>query len=374
MNQSTSPTQVNGKSSYSGVEHKDESPFNVAGARHSISSPLFWKRSFRSKSWKHSRIASGFTLVELLVVIAIIGILVALLLPAIQAAREAARRSQCVNNLKQLGLAVATHSDTFRRLPSGGWGPYWVGDPDRGTGASQPGSWVYNLLGFMEESNLRQIGKGLTGGAKRAAVAKVVMTPLSTLNCPSRRNSTAYPAPPSPLFNSDPVELAARTDYAASGGHNWATMCCGTVDYPDSYETADNPSFWRKRVRTGVIYQHSEVKLTQITDGLSSSYLIGEKSLNPDRYEDGLDIGDNENMYQGDDIDSIRAASRALTPRQDQPGQTSTYGFGSIHPGGLNFVFCDGSVQLVSYDIDGEIHQRLGTRDDGLSVHDLSGY
>jgi prepilin-type processing-associated H-X9-DG protein len=226
----------------------------------------------------------------------------------------------------------------------------------------------------MEESNLRVLGKGLSASAKRAAVAQVVMTPLPTLNCPSRRNSIAYPSASSTLFNSDPVQVAARTDYAANGGHNWATMCCGTVDFPDSYETGDNPSFWRKRVRTGVIYQHSEVKLSQITDGLSSSYLIGEKSLNPDRYEDGLDIGDNENMWQGDDIDSIRAATRALTPRQDQPGQTSTYGFGSIHPGGLNFVFCDGSVQLVSYDIDGEIHQRLGTRDDGLSVHDLGGY
>ena len=86
------------------------------------------------------------------------------------------------------------------------------------------------------------------------------------------------------------------------------------------------------------------------------------------------DIGDNETMYQGDDIDSIRAATRAMTPRRDQPGQTTTYGFGSVHPGGLNFVFCDGSVQLVSYDIEGEIHQRLGTRDDGLSVHDLGGY
>lgn len=316
----------------------------------------------------------GFTLVELLVVIAIIGILVALLLPAVQAAREAARRTQCVNNLKQLGIAVATHSDTFRRFPSGGWGPYWVGDPDRGTGKSQPGSWVYNLLAFMEESPLRALGKGLSDPAKRAAVAEVLSTPIPTLNCPSRRPAIAYPFPSSSLWNSDPVEFAARTDYAANGGHNWAGMCCGVIDYPDSYETGDNPSFWRKRIRTGIIYQHSEVTLAQVTDGLSSSYLIGEKSLNPDRYEDGQDIGDNETMYQGDDIDSIRAATRAMTPRRDQPGQTTTYGFGSVHPGGLNFVFCDGSVQLVSYDIEGEIHQRLGTRDDGLSVHDLGGY
>ena len=105
------------------------------------------------------QIVKGFTLVELLVVIAIIGILVALLLPAIQAAREAARRSQCQNNLKQLALGCLQHHDTFGMLPSGGWSWHWTGDPDMGFGREQPGSWLYHILPFIEEDDLHAAGR-----------------------------------------------------------------------------------------------------------------------------------------------------------------------------------------------------------------------
>jgi prepilin-type N-terminal cleavage/methylation domain-containing protein len=106
-----------------------------------------------------SRRRAGFTLVELLVVIAIIGILIALLLPAVQAAREAARRSQCQNNLKQLGLGMLLHVDVHQHFSSGGWGWRWVGDPDRGTGTSQPGGWNYPLLSFIEQQALHELGR-----------------------------------------------------------------------------------------------------------------------------------------------------------------------------------------------------------------------
>src|SRR5262245_46642638 len=93
----------------------------------------------------------GFTLIELLVVVAIIGILIALLLPAVQRVREAASRVSCQNNLKQLGLAIHHHHDLYERFPSGGWGWYWVGEPSRPSDHTQPGGWAYNLLPFVEQ-------------------------------------------------------------------------------------------------------------------------------------------------------------------------------------------------------------------------------
>src|SRR5262249_35818591 len=105
--------------------------------------------------------AAGFTLIELLVVIAIIAVLVGLLLPAVQRVREAANRTRCANNLKQMGLAALNHESTYKRFPGGGWGERWVGEPDRGTGNSQPGGWVYQLLSFVEQENLRSWGAGL---------------------------------------------------------------------------------------------------------------------------------------------------------------------------------------------------------------------
>ena len=102
---------------------------------------------------------SGFTLVELLVVITIIGILVALLLPAVQAAREAARRLQCANNVKQLALAALSHESAITFFPTGGWDKVWLGHPDRGFGKSQPGGWIYNVLPFIEQEALHDLAQ-----------------------------------------------------------------------------------------------------------------------------------------------------------------------------------------------------------------------
>lgn len=175
----------------------------------------------------HRRFA--FTIVELLVVVAVIGMLIALTLPAVQAARESARSAHCKNNLKQLSLAALNHLDTQGHFPTGGWGWYWVGDPDRGFSKDQPGGWIYNILPYCEESpglhNLAADGdpNELTR-VQRVGAAQVVQSPLAIVDCPTRRANALYPLVANEggvtgFFNSITPAVAGRSDYAANAGH-----------------------------------------------------------------------------------------------------------------------------------------------------------
>ncbi len=319
----------------------------------------------------------AFTLVELLVVIAIIGILVALLLPAVQAAREAARRSQCSNNLKQLGVASLQHESAFGFLPSSGWGWRWTGVPDQGIGHTQPGGWLYNVLPYVEQQALHDQGAGQTGSAFSTAAGAVVAIPLPIMNCPTRRNGGPY-ANGYPFWNLSPAPSGpfARGDYAACSGDEYPSWCnpdCtnGSDCGPPTLAAGNDPTYanWMNTSSyTGVSFQRSEIKIAHIKDGTSNTYLIGEKYLNPDSYSDGADGADNETMYNGYDNDTNRCTNVAFPPFQDTPGYAPGDNFGSAHSGTFQITFCDGSVHSISYSIDGEIHRRLGNRNDGLPI------
>jgi prepilin-type N-terminal cleavage/methylation domain-containing protein len=329
----------------------------------------------------------GFTLVELLVVIAIIGVLVALLLPAVQAAREAARRTQCSNQLRQIALAFQLHHDTHKFFPSGGWGHRWTGDPNRGFGETQSGSWAYSCLPFMEAGLIHDIGLGVTGPAVRAQLYKLGSTPVAGFYCPSRRQPAAYPhaaaGNASQIVNMAGGSELARTDYAANVG---PTSIPGQVNLwgtgPSNLIHADNPPppnnshfFLDMRpnmdvfeVMRGIVYQRSEINERHITDGLSNTFMVGEKYVNPDWYLGGSgsdrDQGDDQGAWIGDDFDVHRFTRINTLPAPDQAGLYQTLSFGSAHPAGFHMAMCDTSIRSVSYDVDPLVFQYQGDRSD----------
>lgn len=309
---------------------------------------------------------SAFTLVELLVVIAIIGILVSLLLPAVQAAREAARRSSCMSNLKQLTLAMTMHHDTAKHFPTGGWGGGWVGVPERGFSERQPGGWIHNVLQFMEHKNVYEMA---TPGPPFDSFKERDATPIEVFNCPTRRVARAYPNafPLAATFNGYHADLQARSDYAVCvGDPPFVEM----VGQPTTFAAGDNPNFpWPNTSQfTGVSFPRSNVRLRDVTDGTSNTYMLGEKYCDPFTYRNGTSQSDDWSMYTGHQDDIARSTFLGWTPRPDTRGLALRTHFGSAHPGACLFGFCDGSVRSVTFTVDAQVHRRLGNRHDGEPV------
>lgn len=316
---------------------------------------------------------TGMTLVELLVVIAILALLMALLLPAVQSVRETARRTQCANNLRQLGVGFMGHQSAHAFLPSGGWGFQWVGEPDRGFDNRQPGGWGYNLLPFVEQTQLHTMGAGLADSPKAAEVLKRVQIALPLFQCPSRRapqayrNSWTYHACGRP-------EAVGRTDYAVNMGDGVSPEHYRTGSSPGSLAAGDalSESQWQDSYGTrcnGLSYRRSMVRAEDITDGASMTLMLGERYLNPDVMLTGGDASDDQCLYSGHDRDVVRDISQ--TPMRDTRGLSNQHNFGSAHAGSWFGVMGDGAVRSFSYTMDHvNVLRRLANRYDGQVVED----
>jgi prepilin-type N-terminal cleavage/methylation domain-containing protein/prepilin-type processing-associated H-X9-DG protein len=279
----------------------------------------------------------GFTLIELLVVIAIVGILIGLLLPAVQKVRESANRAQCQNNLKQFGLAFHNHHDALNQFPTGG-GDWWDmptyvnGQP--AVGSQQAAGWGFQILPYIEGDNTWK-GGGATNDVDRARVA--VGTTNKVFFCPSRRGPQTVVFTSPAYFNGQPTTIAL-CDYAAS-----------------NYE------------ETGVVLYRVPTKMADITDGTSNTLLVGDKRLN--RQLLGQPQPDDDTGYaSGFDADVSRYTNIAPAPDYNAPTGDGEKRFGSSHTGGFNVVLADGSVRMISYTIDPVVFSYLGNKSDGQVI------
>ncbi len=317
-----------------------------------------------SRPTRNAQARKGFTLVELLVVMGVIGILVSLMLPAVQAAREAARRIQCRNNLKQLALGMEHHVLAYGCYPSNGWGLCWIGDPDRGTGTAQPGGWIYNILPYLEQQPLHALGSAQSPIAKSNALTQVTQTSFPLLLCPTRPAATLLPANPAVVpRNANWQPLVAKTHYAVNEGDYITNTGAG----PTTLQQGDSASYpWvDTTLATGIAYQRSQVTPAMVTDGMSCTYMLGEKYVSVAGYYNYSDNGYDQSAYSGVDLDINRWV---LDPPLADAAPVEDRCFGSAHSGGCYMAFCDGSVHFISYQIDAETHRRLGNRCDGLPV------
>jgi prepilin-type N-terminal cleavage/methylation domain-containing protein len=279
----------------------------------------------------------GFTLVELLVVIAIIGVLLGLLLPAVQKVRAAVARVQCQNNLKQIGLAFHMHHDEQGFFPTGGWDwtvpPNYVnGQP--AVGQQQQAGWGFQILPYVEGTNAWK-GGGATTDLDRDLVA--IGTPNRVFFCPARRG-------PMTVSFSDPEYM------------NGYPVTCALCDYAASNHEG-----------TGVVQIGYPTRIQDITDGTSNTLLVGDKRLNRGRLGQ-VQKDDDTGYTTGWDEDTIRRSDKPPQPDYSAPAGDGEKLFGSSHTGVFNMGLADGSVRGLSYGINPQTFENLGNKSDGQVV------
>jgi prepilin-type N-terminal cleavage/methylation domain-containing protein/prepilin-type processing-associated H-X9-DG protein len=276
---------------------------------------------------RDSQPRSGFTLIEVLVVIAIFAVLLGLLLPAVQKVRMTAARLQCANHLRQIGLAMHSHLDHRGMFPHGGFNkpPLVFGDPDN----RAEWSWAYHILPYLEQEALQ-----------KSPTDVVDATPVQVYYCPLRRPAVA-------LYGK------AKMDYAGNAGTNLG-------------RAGDD----------GVIVKGPKhrIRMTDITDGASSTVLVSEKQLNPEHF--GVTADDNKWYNRpgwNGDYEAYRRGD--APPARDDPCviPIGSEAFGSAHPFGFNACFVDGSVRHVRYGVDLRTWTLACVRNDNLafSINEL---
>jgi len=342
---------------------------------------------------------TGFTLVELLVVIAIIGILIALLLPAVQAAREAARRSQCTNNLKQIGVALHNYHDVHK-----GFAPGYINNPPNHANGSGPVSgnfsqwgWAALILPFMEQGPLHDqldvgninLSAALTPGGPFDRTA-ILAEPVSSFACPSDVGKLVNRDKNMLRDTTNAYQDVAKSNYVGvNTTRRWHSG--GWLTGPDAGE----PSQWGtppniNNCPNGIFLRDVGIKIRDITDGTSNTLMVGERGYRLNNPSGGSAIRCRAGTIWGEmnenEQTTIHRTLGTLTCPLSYPEEGYCMrGFTGIHPGGVNFVFADGSVHFISETIDhtpprppsaglplpdvaDSTLERLGARDDGLPV------